>query len=119
QKDLREVQTAKAAIAAGLKSLLHHAQKDISDVSKIYLAGGFGNYMDEQSAIRIGLLPREALGRIQTIGNAAGAGAIMALLNEQYKNMSAQIAKSGEHVELGHNPYFSDQYIENMIFPGR
>ena len=117
QKDIREVQTAKAAIAAGLKSLLHHAQKDMNDVETIYLAGGFGNYMDEESAIRIGLLPREASGRIKTIGNAAGAGAIMALLNDGYMENNTQIAKAGEHVELGHNPYFMDQYIEDMFFP--
>lgn len=116
QKDIREVQMAKAAITAGLLSLLHHANKDMSDVKKVFLAGGFGNFLDEQSAIRVGLLPKQAAGKIATIGNAAGTGAIMALLNDGYIESNAQIAQAGEHVELGHNPYFMDQYIENMAF---
>ena len=116
QKDIREVQMAKAAVAAGVLSLLHHAQVDISDVETFYLAGGFGNFLDPQSAIRVGLLPVEAAGRIRPIGNAAGTGAIMALLNDDYIHTAEHIAEKGEHVELGHNPYFMDQYIKQMTF---
>ena len=117
QKDIREVQTAKAAVAAGVLSLLHHAQKDISDVQKVYLAGGFGNFLDKRSAVRIGLLPKEAEGKIVPIGNAAGSGAIMTLLSDTFFNMNQQIADAGKHVELGSNPYFMDKYIDCMYFP--
>ena len=116
QKDIREVQMAKAAVAAGMLSLLNHIQADIGNVNAFYLAGGFGNFLDAQSAIRIGLLPREASERIRPIGNAAGAGAVMALLNNEYVAAGERIAGAGEHVELGHNPYFMDQYIEQMGF---
>lgn len=116
QKDIREIQTAKAAIAAGLEALLHHAGKAIEDVSKIYLAGGFGNFMDPNSAIKVGLLPSQAAGSIGAIGNAAGTGAIMALLRDEYKQTCEEIAKTGRHVELGSNPVFFERYIENMYF---
>jgi uncharacterized 2Fe-2S/4Fe-4S cluster protein (DUF4445 family) len=116
QKDIREIQTAKAAIAAGLEALLNHAGKTIEEVSRIYLAGGFGNFMDPDSAIRIGLLPKQAADKINAIGNAAGTGAIMALLDDGYKDLCATIAKTGRHVELGSNPVFFERYIENMYF---
>jgi len=116
QKDIRELQTAKAAIAAGVLSLLHHAGKTIGDVKAVYLAGGFGNYMDPESAVRIGLLPGEAEDRIVPIGNAAGAGAVMALLNDTYRKQCRDIKEAGEHVELGHNPYFMEQYVNCMMF---
>jgi uncharacterized 2Fe-2S/4Fe-4S cluster protein (DUF4445 family) len=116
QKDIREIQTAKAAIAAGLEALLHHAGKTMEDISKIYLAGGFGNFMDPGSAIKVGLLPRQAVGSIRAIGNAAGTGAIMALLSDEYKQTCEEIAKTGRHVELGSNPVFFERYIENMYF---
>lgn len=116
QKDIREVQTAKAAIAAGVESLLHHAGKSMDDVTHVYLSGGFGNYMDVQSAITIGLLPKQASGKVHPIGNAAGTGAIMTLLSDEQKTTCQRIAKAAEHVELGHNPYFMDRYIENMMF---
>jgi uncharacterized 2Fe-2S/4Fe-4S cluster protein (DUF4445 family) len=116
QKDIREIQTAKAAIAAGLEALIAHAEKTMQDVSRLYLAGGFGNFMDADSAIKIGLLPKHAAGKITAIGNAAGTGAVMALLNDGYKRECEIIAKTGQHVELGSNPVFFDRYIENMYF---
>ncbi len=116
QKDIREVQMAKAAVAAGLLALLHHAQKDIRDVDTFFLAGGFGNFLDPQSAIRVGLLPKEAEGKIKPIGNAAGTGAVMMLLNDEYIHEGEKAAGRGEHVELGDNKYFMDQYVKNMMF---
>jgi len=116
QKDIRELQTAKAAVAAGFEALLHHAGKSMEDVSSIYLAGGFGNFMNAQSALKVGLLPKGAEGKIHAIGNAAGTGAIMALLSDNCKNECEHIAKTGRHVELGSNPVFMERYIENMFF---
>lgn len=116
QKDIRDIQTAKAAIAAGVLSLLHHAGKTIEDISRIYLAGGFGNFMDPGNAVRIGLLPKAAAGRIVPIQNAAGTGAVLALLNDYKRKKFAAIQKKAEHVELGNNPDFMKKYIECMSF---
>jgi uncharacterized 2Fe-2S/4Fe-4S cluster protein (DUF4445 family) len=72
--------------------------------------------MDPDSAIKIGLLPKQSAGKIQPIGNAAGTGAIMALLNDAYKEECEKIAKTGQHVELGSNPVFMERYVDNMYF---
>jgi uncharacterized 2Fe-2S/4Fe-4S cluster protein (DUF4445 family) len=116
QKDIREVQKAKAAIAAGVLALLNHGGIGLADVGRVYLAGGFGNYMDATSALRIGLLPREMEGRIMPIGNAAGAGATLALLHDDHRKKLAEIKNAARSVELDADPYFMEQYIECMLF---
>ena len=95
QRDVRRIQTAKSAIAAGTLALIHRAGLTVSDISRVYLAGGFGSYMDEQNAITIGLLPEEARSIIKNIGNAAGAGAGMALVKSEYVQEHRRIAVSG------------------------
>lgn len=116
QGDIRELQTAKAAIAAGVDTLLHTAGIEWSGLSAVYLAGGFGNFLDPASAARIGIFPKESLDRITPIGNGALAGAAMMLMREDNMKKAVAIAKKGEHVELGHNPYFMDRYIDCMMF---
>jgi len=116
QKDIREIQTAKAAIAAGVLSLLHDAGEDLNSVKKLYLAGGFGNYMVPENAVTIGLLPREIADRIEPIGNAAGAGAVMVLLSEKYEAQCKAIKQSGQHVNLENNPFFMEKYVDCMMF---
>ena len=74
-----------------------------------------GNYMDADSAVRIGLLPSSLAGRIVPVGNAAMGGAAMILASSEYARENARIAKMGAHVELGSNPYFMEQYIECMM----
>ena len=115
QKDIRELQTAKAAIAAGVLSLVREADMEISNISRVYLAGGFGNYMDQQSAQEIGLLSSE-FKEIITVGNAAGAGAIMALFDAKCRKEMEQLRAVGKHVELGSNPYFMEKYVDCMYF---
>ena len=95
-------------------SLLKSAGKDIGDVKTVYLAGGFGNFMDEESALRIGLLPKQAKGRIKAIGNAAGAGAIMALLNDKHIKENEAIVANSEHVELG-DPFYGQIYRKHVF----
>jgi uncharacterized 2Fe-2S/4Fe-4S cluster protein (DUF4445 family) len=116
QRDVRRIQTAKSAIAAGVLALVHRAGLALTDIGQVYLAGGFGNYMNPQSAMDIGLLPATFRDIIKNIGNAAGAGAGMTLLSDEYKSESARIAGLAHHVELGTDAYFMDQYVECMMF---
>ena len=76
QKDIREVQLAKAAVRAGIDILLREAGMETADVARLYLAGGFGSAMRPESAARIGLIPEELSDRVTVLGNAAGSGAL-------------------------------------------
>ncbi|NLG89356.1 MAG: DUF4445 domain-containing protein [Clostridiaceae bacterium] len=116
QKDVREVQNAKAAIAAGIKILADKTEIDISDIKHVYLAGGFGSFMRISSALRIGLLPKELSGRISAVGNAAGAGAIRVMLSKDEYIAARETAKRIKYVELSADPLFVDSYTDNMFF---
>jgi uncharacterized 2Fe-2S/4Fe-4S cluster protein (DUF4445 family) len=116
QRDVRRIQTAKAAIAAGVLALVHRAGLELKDIGQVYLAGGFGNYMNPQSAMDIGLLPPIFGDIIKNIGNAAGAGAGMTLLSDEYMKESLRIAGLAQHVELGGDAYFMDKYVDSMMF---
>lgn len=116
QRDVRRVQTAKSAIAAGVLALVHNAGLTLDDIRQVYLAGGFGNYMNEQNAMNIGLLPHVFADKLKNIGNAAGAGAGMALLRGEYKEECDKIADASRHVELSTDAYFMEKYVDCMMF---
>ncbi len=116
QKDVREVQLAKAAIAAGIKILMNELGIVSSDLNNIFLAGAFGNYIDKESAIRIGLLPDVPKEKVVSIGNAAGVGVSMALLSESALEHAFSLAKYSKHIELAANPNFQDIYLGEMYF---
>ncbi len=116
QKDIREVQNAKAAIAAGIRVLIRESGMNINHIRNVYLAGGFGSHIRISSALRIGLLPNELTGRITAVGNAAGAGAIHTLLSGKAYNTANKIAKKVQYLELSSNVHFVNEYTENMIF---
>ena len=86
-------------------------------ISALYVAGGFGSYLNMQSAATIGLLPKELAARATTVGNAALGGAAMLLLNADYKKQTALLAEHATVLELSANPMFSDLYMEGMTFP--
>lgn len=115
QKDIRELQTAKAAVAAGVLSLVKEANMEMKDIRRVYLAGGFGNYMNQKSATEVGLLSKD-FNEIISVGNAAGAGAVMALFDGDYEADMKRLCAVGKHVELGSNPYFMEKYVECMYF---
>jgi len=117
QKDVREFQNAKAAIAAGIQVLITRAGINIYDVSTVYLAGGFGTLINPQSALNIGLLPAELTDKIESIGNAAGSGAQMSLLSRQALLNIENIKKNMKYIELSSDKSFSDLYVDFMIFP--
>ena len=115
-KDIRSVQLAKAAIAAGIEVLLETAGISVEDVERLYIAGGFGSHLNTVSAAKIGLLPEQLLGRTVVLGNGAIAGAAMALLNRDTRQTLTKIAKESVHVNLGGNPSFNEKYVEHMFF---
>jgi uncharacterized 2Fe-2S/4Fe-4S cluster protein (DUF4445 family) len=118
QNDVRELQLAKGAIAAGVKILIKRMGADIGDIDLIYLAGALGNYINPYSAMRIGLIPRLDPEKITPLGNAASTGAKMVLLSRRCWEKSAELTHFVEHVELSSHPDFFHHFIEEMNFPG-
>lgn len=115
-KDLRQVQLAKAAIAAGIDTLMHNAGIGFDGISAVWLAGGFGAHIDRDSACAIGLLPKELRDRIHPVGNSAGEGAVRAILDKEAKKILSEIGNGAKYIELSGDPYFMDSYVENMLF---
>ena len=116
QKDIGEVQQAKAAIAAGIILLSKKMGIEVEDIEEILIAGAFGNYMRASSACRIGLLPAELFERIHMIGNAAGEGARIAVLNEPEYDRSGGLHERVEFLELAADPDFNDTYVDELMF---
>lgn len=116
QKDVREIQNAKASIAAGILTLIKKAGKQAEDIEVVYLAGGFGSFMNKYHAVNIGLLPKELESKIEVIGNAAGSGAVMSLLSDKNLRDAAEIATRISYVELSSSPEFMEDYINCMMF---
>jgi uncharacterized 2Fe-2S/4Fe-4S cluster protein (DUF4445 family) len=114
QSDIRELQLAKAAIAAGVRILLRRGNWNAADVERVHLAGAFGNYVRPESACRIGLLPF-AEDRVSPAGNTALLGAKMALF-ENPEDLDALEARI-EHVPLAEDPEFQEDFIKEMEFP--
>ncbi|HZK27629.1 MAG TPA: ASKHA domain-containing protein [Thermoclostridium sp.] len=116
QKDIRELQNAKAAIAAGISVLIKATKSEVTDIKNVYLSGGFGNFISIESALNIGLLPKELSDRVTPVGNAAGAGAIYALMSEEKLSQACDIARKIQYIELSSNVDFTNEYTENMFF---
>ncbi|MGH7353702.1 MAG: ASKHA domain-containing protein [Candidatus Rokuibacteriota bacterium] len=117
QDDVRQVQLAKGAIAAGIAMLQHVASIPDDKIEELMLAGGFGNYLSISSAIRIGLIPPLPLERIRYVGNAAALGAQLCLLSEAERGRAEAIARRIEHVSLAAHPDFEQIFVDAMNFP--
>ncbi len=116
-RDIRAAQLAKAAIAAGIRTLLQTAGVGLSQVKTLYLAGGFGSRLNAGNAAAIGLIPSELASCVRVIGNAALTGAGMLLLDTGSLDEIRRIAKLSRHIALGGNPMFNQHYLEEMMFP--
>jgi len=114
QQDIRELQLAKGAIRAGISILLKEYGIGEEEISEVLLAGAFGSYINPASARAIGLVPPLPIERITAVGNAAGQGAIMALLSTELREEAIQIATRAEHVELSARPDFMEQFVEDL-----
>ena len=115
-KDIRAVQLAKSAISAGIRTLINEAGIKSDDVTSLFIAGGFGNYLNKVSAGRIGLLPPELVEKTENIGNAALIGTEMLLLNKSLRNKAKELSEKAVTVELSTSKYFSDCFISGMLF---
>jgi len=114
--DIRKLQLAKAAIAAGIQVLLHFAGITEKDVKILALSGGFGNYMDLENAAHIGMFPKRMLPIAETAGNTAGEGAVLALTSDKARTQLEKIKEHCEYIELSSMTFFNDKYIEEMAF---
>lgn len=117
QKDVSEIQLAKAAIAAGMRILLEEAGLEAENIDRIIVAGAFGTHLNLESAIKIGMLPDLPLERYQQVGNAAGDGARMALLSLPERKRAEEIARKIKYIELAAMPRFSNSFLNLMRFP--
>jgi uncharacterized 2Fe-2S/4Fe-4S cluster protein (DUF4445 family) len=118
QRDVRELQFAKASIATGWSILMSQLGIAPEDVSQVLLAGSFGSYLSPASAVRIGLVPRLPLPRIVSAGNVAGEGAKMAALSLRERSAADAILDEVEYVELSGRADFNDMFIDQLAFPG-
>ena len=116
-KDVRELQLAKAAIRAGLEVLLQVFGADYEDIERLYIAGGFGQKINLEKAVGIGLLPEELLDRMEPVGNSSLAGAVMAAGDPAVLDRMVKTSQMAEETSLAENPLFSDLYMDNMFFP--
>jgi len=117
QKDIRQMQLAKGAIKAGIEILINKLDITLDDVSEVLMAGAFGNYIKKENAIRLGLIPDFPLDKVRFIGNAAAAGAKMALMSKEARQEAMQIANFAEYAELATDPNFQNEFMDAMTFP--
>ncbi len=118
QRDVRELQFAKASIATGWSILALDLGVEVAEISQVLLAGSFGAYLTPISAVRIGLVPRLPLTRIIAAGNVAGEGAKIAALSLRERAEAQSILHEVEYVELSGRPDFNDLFIDQLAFPG-
>ncbi|MFI5035293.1 MAG: ASKHA domain-containing protein [Acidimicrobiales bacterium] len=118
QRDVRELQFAKAAIATGWTILLEEAGVSVDDLQQVLLAGSFGSYLSPASAVRLGLVPKMSTLRILSAGNVAGEGAKMALLSMRERAGAMALLEEVEYVELSDRGDFNDRFVDQLAFPG-
>jgi uncharacterized 2Fe-2S/4Fe-4S cluster protein (DUF4445 family) len=119
QRDIRELQLATGAIRAGIVILLRRVGLEPSDLDRVLIGGGFGNFIRRSNAQRIGLLPSQIEHhRIRYVGNTSLAGARLAALSRQAREAAEQLARCTEHVDLSCDKEFHREFAEAMIFPG-
>jgi uncharacterized 2Fe-2S/4Fe-4S cluster protein (DUF4445 family) len=117
QRDVREVQLAKAAIAAGMQVVAGEFGIAPHEVHQVLLAGGFGNFIRRSHARRVGMLPPISMDRIEFIGNAASAGAKVALVCRSCRKEAERISRETEYVELASRADFQALFMDALAFP--
>ena len=117
QDDIRQLQSAKGAIAAGIAMLAEEYGAEIGAIDRVLLAGAFGSFLSVDSACRIGLLPPALRGKAAGIGNAALTGAKLCAARAEDFHRTERLARSVTSVELASHPHFQRSFAENMYFP--
>ena len=116
QEDIRKLQLAKGAIAAGIEVLFKEYGCTSCNIDVLTFAGGFGNYIDKASAAAIGLFPQELLDKAKEVGNAAGNGAVSVALSRDAWERALEISGNMRYIELASYPHFDEMYVEHMNF---
>lgn len=116
QNDIREVQLAKSAIASGIKLLLKQSGLSFNQIDTLFLAGGFGNYINTESAITIGLISSEMRNKIIPLGNTSGTGAVMALKSIKFDDAVNSVLSKSVLVDLAGDEDFAIEFAMNMMF---
>ena len=114
QKDIGELQLAKGAVCAGIKTLVEMAKISIAELDSVTLSGTFATYLKANNILNIGLVPDIAPEKIKTVGNAAHVGALMALIDDYELAKAGELYRRISHVELGGSPIFSDYFMSSM-----
>ena len=117
QKDIREIQLAKAAIGAGIRLMAEKAGTALCEIEEVHIAGAFGSFMNPESACRIGLIPSELKEKIRIVGNAAGEGAQRILKDKNAWADAVSLAKTTRYMELASMPEFQDAFVDELEFP--
>lgn len=117
QGDVREIQLAKAAVLTGAEILMGEANIEPSQIQGVFLAGAFGTHVCPESALALGMIPSFEVRRIQSVGNAAGSGAKLALLSVKLRAKAEEIAEKMRYVELHTYPGFQGTYFKALAFP--
>ncbi len=116
QNDIRQVQLAKGAIAAGIELMTRHLGIAVTDIDEVFLAGAFGSYIDPRNACLIGLLPGELLQKIKTAGNAAGSGARLLACSRTQQTLAEKLCKDIEYLDLASLPEFQRTFGKQINF---
>jgi len=115
QKDIRAIQLAKGALYAGIQMLCNEKGYDLP--SRLLIAGAFGSYIEKEDALTIGMFPALPADRIEIVGNAAGAGAVLTLFDDDYREKAQKLVQETEVLELALHPDFQDIFIKSLAFP--
>ncbi|MBS6195127.1 MAG: DUF4445 domain-containing protein [Clostridiales bacterium] len=116
QKDIREIQLAKAAVRAGIETLLERYGITADQVHQVYVAGGFGYQLDYEKAMEIGMFPKEFEGKLQAVGNSSLHGAVELLIHPEKTKEAVEAAELAEEVSLSTDPVFQEAYMDAMFF---
>ena len=114
RRDIRSFQLAKAAVCAGVDTLLRAAGRAASEVETVWLAGGFGCKLSPDSAGAVGLLPRELIPAVRPSGNTAAMGAALLLCSRRFEAETVSIAAAARLVDLSASPVFQQRFVEDM-----
>lgn len=116
QKDIRELQLAKAAVRAGIETLIHEYGADYGDIGRVLIAGSFGRALDVKKAARIGLVPAELANRCEAVGNSALDGVVKCLVDSSARDRMKAVKEVSEEIVLADNDFFAGRFIECMNF---
>ena len=117
ENDIKNLIMSKASILAACITLMKQAGITRNEITTIYFSGAFGNYINKENAITIGLIPEVPIAQIRNIGNGAVEGANMALVNRKKRKTLDEMAKNIAYIELNAEPSFMDEYTGSSFLP--